>query len=101
MEIVKYLCEFFFTDFWHWLGGLIFLVVIVDGIFVNIFRIIMAAVVRTKKLPERDPMEMPPVAPEGTIWPRDGKHYIFVKGTWIQFDWMIKEKENNLNNKEL
>ena len=54
MEIVKYLCEFFFTDFWHWLGGLIFLAVIVYGIFVNIFRIIMAAVVRTKKLPERD-----------------------------------------------
>ena len=20
MEIVKYLCEFFFTNFWHWLG---------------------------------------------------------------------------------
>lgn len=20
MEIAKYLCEFFFTDFWHWLG---------------------------------------------------------------------------------
>lgn len=20
MEIAKYLCEFFFCDFWHWLG---------------------------------------------------------------------------------
>lgn len=20
MEIVQYLCEFFFTNFWHWLG---------------------------------------------------------------------------------
>lgn len=20
MEIAKYLCEFFFNDFWHWLG---------------------------------------------------------------------------------
>jgi len=20
METVKYLCEFFFTNFWHWLG---------------------------------------------------------------------------------
>ena len=20
MEITKYLCEFFFTNFWHWLG---------------------------------------------------------------------------------
>ena len=20
MEVVKYLCEFFFTNFWHWLG---------------------------------------------------------------------------------
>lgn len=25
MEIVKYLCEFFFTDFWHWLGLVIVL----------------------------------------------------------------------------
>lgn len=30
MEIVKYLCEFFFTDFWHWLGLLIYLCVIVE-----------------------------------------------------------------------
>ena len=28
MEIVKYLCEFFFTNFWHWLG----LALIVGGI---------------------------------------------------------------------
>ena len=27
MEIVKYLCEFFFTNFWHWLGLLIMLCV--------------------------------------------------------------------------
>lgn len=20
MEVTKYLCEFFFTNFWHWLG---------------------------------------------------------------------------------
>ena len=40
MGTVRYLCEFFFTDFWHWLGGLVFLVVIVDGIFVNLFRLI-------------------------------------------------------------
>ena len=20
MEVTRYLCEFFFTDFWHWLG---------------------------------------------------------------------------------
>ena len=25
MEIIKYLCEFFFTNFWHWLG--LFLIV--------------------------------------------------------------------------
>ena len=25
MEIVKYLCEFFFTDFWHWLGLVVIL----------------------------------------------------------------------------
>lgn len=28
MEIVKYLCEFFFDDFWHWLG----LIILVDVI---------------------------------------------------------------------
>lgn len=34
MEIVKYLCEFFFTDFWHWLGLVILAAVIVPrGIF--------------------------------------------------------------------
>ena len=25
MEITKYLCEFFFTDFWHWLGLVVIL----------------------------------------------------------------------------
>lgn len=29
MEITKYLCEFFFTNFWHWLG----LVVILSMVF--------------------------------------------------------------------
>jgi len=28
MEIVKYICEFFFDNLWHWLGLLICLVVI-------------------------------------------------------------------------
>ena len=28
MEIVKYLCEFFFTNFWHWLGLLFIIAVI-------------------------------------------------------------------------
>ena len=28
METAKYLCEFFFTNFWHWLGGLFYLAVI-------------------------------------------------------------------------
>lgn len=28
METARYLCEFFFTDFWHWLGGLCYLAVI-------------------------------------------------------------------------
>jgi len=100
MEITKYLCEFFFTSLWHWLGGLIFLVVIVDGIFVNLFRIILTAVKRVRKLPEHDPMEIPPVAPEGTIWPRDGKRYIFVKGAWVDFDGIIKEKDKESSNKE-
>lgn len=25
METVKYLCEFFFGNFWHWLGGVVLL----------------------------------------------------------------------------
>ena len=25
METTMYLCEFFFTDFWHWLGGRFYL----------------------------------------------------------------------------
>ena len=28
METVKYLCEFFFCNFWHWLGLLIILAVV-------------------------------------------------------------------------
>lgn len=28
MEIVKYLCEFFFTNFWHWLGLVVVLAVV-------------------------------------------------------------------------
>ena len=31
MEIAKYLCEFFFTDFWHWLGLTIMLAVVRFG----------------------------------------------------------------------
>lgn len=94
MEIVKYLCEFFFTDFWHWMGGLICLVVIVNGIFVNLFRIIMAAVMRMRKLPNRDPMTLPQDAPEGAIWPREGKQYIRIKDAWVEFDGLIRNKED-------
>lgn len=93
MEVVKYLCEFFFQDFWHWLGGMIFLVAIVNGIFVNLFRIIMAAVVRKRRLPERDPMMFPPDAPEGAMWPCEGKMYIRIKDAWVEFDGLIKNKE--------
>ena len=28
METTKFICEFFFTNFWHWLGGLCYLVAI-------------------------------------------------------------------------
>ena len=28
METVKYLCEFFFGNFWHWLGLLVMLCVV-------------------------------------------------------------------------
>ena len=36
MEIVKYLCEFFFTNFWHWLGLAALLCVIFGYGFINI-----------------------------------------------------------------
>ena len=38
MEITKYLCEFFFTDFWHWLGLLIILAVIFHKQLIKITR---------------------------------------------------------------
>jgi len=28
MEITKYICEFFFNDFWHWLGLVILVAII-------------------------------------------------------------------------
>lgn len=31
MEIVKYLCEFFFCNFWHWLGLLFIILAIFEG----------------------------------------------------------------------
>jgi D-alanyl-lipoteichoic acid acyltransferase DltB (MBOAT superfamily) len=35
MEITKYLCEFFFSNFWHWLG----LLLIVGSLFHGVFSI--------------------------------------------------------------
>lgn len=80
MELIK----FIFSDFWHWLGAFVFLVIIVDGIFVNFFRVIIHALKWKQKVPERDPMDFPEKAPQGTIWPRYGEKYIFINGTWIQ-----------------
>lgn len=31
METVKFVCEFFFTDFWHWLGLTITLGIFIFG----------------------------------------------------------------------
>lgn len=31
MEIVKYLCEFFFANFWHWLGLFFIVLAIFEG----------------------------------------------------------------------
>lgn len=31
MEIVKYLCEFFFCNFWHWLGLFFIVLAIFEG----------------------------------------------------------------------
>lgn len=28
MEEIKYLCEFFFDDFWHWLGLVVILAIV-------------------------------------------------------------------------
>jgi hypothetical protein len=78
--------EFFFGDFWHWLGALIFLMVIVDGFFVNLFRIINNAVIRKRQSPERDPMIPPTEAPQGTIWPYNGNKYIRIDDTWVKID---------------
>lgn len=80
MEIVKYI----FGNFWHWLGALIFLVIIIDGVIVNLFKVILVIIQKKKELPKHDPMDLPTIAPQGTIWPYDGKKYIFVKDTWIQ-----------------
>ena len=48
MEITKYLCEFFFTNFWHWLG----LVVIVSITFR--FGLISFITDNSKKIVNRD-----------------------------------------------
>lgn len=36
METVKYICEFFFGSFWHWLGLVILIGAIFSGGFINI-----------------------------------------------------------------
>lgn len=51
--------KFFFGDFWHWLGGLIFLVVIVDGVFVNLLRLLAGAINRKRNLPDCDSKGLP------------------------------------------
>ena len=35
MEIVKYLCEFFFDNFWHWLELIILMGIISQKVIVN------------------------------------------------------------------
>lgn len=37
-DILKYILDLTFRDFWHWLGMFLILIVIVDGIFVNLIR---------------------------------------------------------------
>jgi len=41
MEIAKYLCEFFFTNFWHWLGLVIIIAIFIDGVILNLYRMII------------------------------------------------------------
>lgn len=48
MEIVKYLCEFFFTNFWHWLG-----LVVVLGITFR-FGLVSFFTDNSKKIVNRD-----------------------------------------------
>lgn len=36
MEELKFICEFFFTDFWHWLGGICYIAVISGGSVITI-----------------------------------------------------------------
>ena len=86
---------FFFGNFWHWLGALIFLVVIVDGFFLNLFRIINNAIIRKRKIPERNIEEFPANAPNGVIWPFNGKMYIRIDGTWYELGDNIKNHETD------
>ena len=39
MEIIKYICEFFFTNFWHWLGLFFVLAVIFGGGYTKLIEI--------------------------------------------------------------
>ena len=48
MEIVRYICEFFFTNFWHWLG----LVFALDSIFGGISA--MSCYIGTKARKEKE-----------------------------------------------
>ena len=36
LEVIKYLCEFFFTNFWHWLGLIIVLTIISGSTLIKI-----------------------------------------------------------------
>ena len=39
MEIVKYICEFFFTNFWHWLGLFFIILAIFEGGFIRYIKV--------------------------------------------------------------
>ena len=36
LEIIKYICEFFFTNFWHYIGLLVLVCVIIGRYFIKI-----------------------------------------------------------------
>jgi len=49
METVKYLCEFFFTNFWHWLGLFFIVLAIFEGGLIRNIKVIDKSVNKEKE----------------------------------------------------
>lgn len=49
MEIVKYICEFFFCNFWHWLGLFFIVLAIFEGGLIRNIKVTDNSVGKEKK----------------------------------------------------